>query len=76
MIQNGMNARLDVVNGVLLAPQGDRRTNTQHNALQAAESIERTLLLRLHGINVTLAGLELPNVSRSGTKVDRRGANI
>lgn len=61
MIESGtLDARLDVVNGVLEAPQKDTRRETHHNAQKAAQEVERTLLLRLHRVNMTLAGLEIP----------------
>ncbi|KAF2159924.1 hypothetical protein M409DRAFT_60338 [Zasmidium cellare ATCC 36951] len=61
MIENGtLDARLDVVSGVLVAPQNDTRLETHQNAQKAAQEVERTLLLRLHRVNMTLAGLEIP----------------
>jgi len=61
LIQSGdLDARLDAVNGVLIAPQTDLRQSTQADAQRAADEVERTLLLRLHKVNVTLAGLEIP----------------
>lgn len=61
MIQSGrLDARLDVVNDVLIAPQKDVRATTHQDAKRAAEEVERTLILRLHKVNMTLAGLEIP----------------
>ncbi|KAI5357317.1 putative proteasome component (PCI) domain, winged helix DNA-binding domain superfamily [Septoria linicola] len=61
MIQSGvLDARIDVVNAVLIAPKKDLRTSTHLEAKKAAEEVERTLLLRLHKVNMTLAGLEIP----------------
>lgn len=61
LIQSGaLNARLDVVNAVLVAPQKSIRASTHASAKATAEEIERTLLLRLHKVNVSLAGLEVP----------------
>ncbi|KAF2206547.1 hypothetical protein CERZMDRAFT_52864 [Cercospora zeae-maydis SCOH1-5] len=61
MIQNKtLDARLDVVNGVLIAPRTEIRAATHHEAKKTAEEVERTLLLRLHKVNMTLAGLEIP----------------
>lgn len=60
MIQNGkLDARLDVVDGMLLAPKRALRRETHEKANQAASEIERTLLLRLHRVNIALAGLEI-----------------
>lgn len=60
MIERKMlDARLDVVNGILLAPQRELRRDTYQDARSAAEEVERTLLLRLHRVNMTMAGLEI-----------------
>ena len=67
MIESGMlDARLDVVNGILVAPKKDLRQDTHENAKQVAEEVERTLLLRLHKVNMTLAGLEIPKTKNTG----------
>lgn len=61
LIENGvLKARLDVVDGKLVAPWRDTRSATHSDAKAAAEEVERTLLLRLHKVNITLAGLEVP----------------
>ncbi|KAF2485886.1 hypothetical protein BDY17DRAFT_309174 [Neohortaea acidophila] len=61
MIEAGMlDARLDVVKGLVIAPQKEARKSAHAAAAAAAEEVERTLLLRLHRVNVTLAGLEIP----------------
>ncbi|CAK1356542.1 COP9 signalosome complex subunit 1 [Cercospora beticola] len=61
MIQSGrLDARLDVVNGILIAPRTEIRAATHHEAKKTAEEVERTLLLRLHKVNMALAGLEIP----------------
>jgi len=61
MIQSGtLGARLDVVNGVLVAPRQEIRSSTHAAAQATAEEVERTLLLRLHKVNMSLAGLEVP----------------
>ena len=67
MIQSGMlDARLDVVNGILIAPQKESRATTHADAKAAAEEVERTLLLRLHKVNMTMAGLEVPKAKTQG----------
>ncbi|KAK0947577.1 hypothetical protein LTR29_001185 [Friedmanniomyces endolithicus] len=66
MIDAGqLDARLDVVNGTLVAPRKDLRASTHEEARRAAEEVERTLLLRLHKVNVAMAGLEVPR-SKTG----------
>lgn len=63
MIESGkLDARIDVVNGVLVAPQVDARQSAFAKAKETADEIERTLLLRLHKVNMTLAGLEIPKI--------------
>jgi COP9 signalosome complex subunit 1 len=51
--------RLDAVSGTLVAPTLDPRTTTHADAVATANEIERSLLLRLHRVNTTLAGLEV-----------------
>lgn len=66
MIQSGqLDARLDVVNGTLVAPQKEVRASTHANAKSVAEEVERSLLLRLHKVNVAMAGLEVPRPKAS-----------
>ncbi|SMR55508.1 unnamed protein product [Zymoseptoria tritici ST99CH_1A5] len=61
MIKSGaLDARLDAVNGVLVAPRKEPRQAAHAEAKKTAEDIERTLLLRLHKVNVVLAGLDIP----------------
>lgn len=59
--------RLDVVNGTLIAPSTDPRTATHADASATANEVERTLLLRLHKVNIALAGLEVLPEKKSGT---------
>jgi len=61
MIESGMlDARLDVVNGILVAPQKEQRSSAHMEAKKTATEVERTLLLRLHKVNAAMAGLEIP----------------
>ena len=55
-----LDARLDVVNGILIAPHKEMRKDTHTEAKRVADELERTLLLRLHKTNIVLAGLEIP----------------
>ena len=67
MIESGvLDARLDVVDGKLVAPRRETRGATQAEAKAAAEEVERTLLLRLSKVNMTLAGLEVPKLKGGG----------
>ncbi|KAM0721472.1 hypothetical protein Q7P37_002396 [Cladosporium fusiforme] len=58
--------RLDVVNGTLVAPTTDPRTKTHADASATADEVERTLLLRLHRVNIALAGLEVVPEKKAG----------
>lgn len=66
--------RLDAVSRTLVAPSTDSRTKTHADAAATANEIERTLLLRLHKVNVTLAGLEVVPEKKSGM-TDAWGGN-
>jgi COP9 signalosome complex subunit 1 len=58
LIEGGkLDARLDVVNGTLVASTGSRG-GKEH--MDTAGEIERTLQLRLHKVGVSLAQLEIP----------------
>nr|POF03023.1 cop9 signalosome complex subunit 1 [Quercus suber] len=60
LIESGaLDARLDVVKSVLIAPRTEARASTHASAKTAADEVERSLLLRLHKVNVSLAGFEL-----------------
>ncbi|GAM82600.1 hypothetical protein ANO11243_005820 [Dothideomycetidae sp. 11243] len=62
MIQVGiLDARIDAVDEVLLAPPRDPRREVQQGVLDAAAEIERDLRLKLHRLNMSYAGLELSN---------------
>ncbi|KAH9844906.1 COP9 singlesome subunit 1 [Teratosphaeria destructans] len=74
MIESGrLDARLDVVNGILVAPRRDVRRTTHGEALQAAREVERGLLLRLHGVNVVMGGLKVPRGHPGGGGVGVAG---
>lgn len=61
MIENRtLDARIDIVNGVLVAPRKELRASSHGEAKRTAEEVERSLLLRLHKVNMVLAGLEVP----------------
>lgn len=60
MISSGtLTARIDLPQGLLLAPREDGRRKIQANALSMAKDYERTLKLRLLRINMINAGLEV-----------------
>ncbi|KAK5173319.1 uncharacterized protein LTR77_002000 [Saxophila tyrrhenica] len=69
MIQSGtLAARLDVVNGLLVAPRTEARAATHADAKAAADEVERTLLLRLQRVNAVVAGLEVPRGKGGGAQ--------
>jgi COP9 signalosome complex subunit 1 len=81
MIQNGqLDARLDVVDGMLFAPYKDHRAQTHEKARKTAAMVERTLLLRLHRVNMTLADLEIRREPKGrdgmGPPMDRGGSRL
>ncbi|KAK1083719.1 hypothetical protein LTR33_003094 [Friedmanniomyces endolithicus] len=77
MIDAGqLDARLDVVNGTLVAPRKDLRASTHEEARRAAEEVERTLLLRLHKVNVAMAGLEVPRSKTGGWEGHGQGNGL
>nr|POE51736.1 cop9 signalosome complex subunit 1 [Quercus suber] len=60
LIESGaLNARLDVVNSILTAPHQGARASTHARAKTMAEEVERSLLLRLHKVNVSLGGFDI-----------------
>lgn len=69
-----LDARIDVVNGVLIAPKKELRADAHGDAKKAAEEVERTLLLRLHKVNMVLAGLEIPKAKGSWDSAARWGS--
>ena len=54
-----LNARVDLVSRTLVAPERNPRMVTFANARAAADEVEKNLLLRLHQVNVALAGLDI-----------------
>ena len=77
LIDSGaLDARLDVVNGILIAPRKEARSQAHAEAKAAADEVERTLLLRLHKVNVSLAGLEVPRPKGTGWGAGGEGNGI
>lgn len=68
LIQSGaLDGRLDVVNRLLIAPSVELRSATHRQAMDTAEEVERTLLQRLHKVNVSLAHLEISRPKGQGS---------
>lgn len=69
MIQRGLlNARIDTVDQVLVAPPRDSRADAHRGVMETAEEIEHNLRLKLHRINMTQAGLEIQGPKNSKGK--------
>lgn len=60
MINSGaLDARIDLVDRLLISPPNNRRYNVQAEALAMAESYDHTLRLRLTRLNMLAAGMEV-----------------
>jgi len=60
MIESGLlHARIDTVEGLLVAPPKDQRAETHRGVLETAQEVEHLLRLKLHKINMAQADLEL-----------------
>ena len=69
MIKGGdLQARLDLVDGVLLARKRDGRMEVHADALAAAKEYERTLHLRFLRMSSILAGLEVKSPKGQGSQ--------
>ena len=71
MIKSGtLDARIDLVDRVLLAKQADRRIEVHAQALETAKEYERTARLRILRMAILNAGLEVkPAKNRIGTSM-------
>ncbi|KAF2022118.1 PCI-domain-containing protein [Aaosphaeria arxii CBS 175.79] len=69
MINAGvLDARIDLVDRLLICPSTDPRFEVHSNALEMAESYDQTLRLRLSRINMLSAGFAVP--AEKGSKMD------
>jgi COP9 signalosome complex subunit 1 len=60
MIQRGiLDARIDTVDSLLIAPPKDSRAEAHRGVIDTADEIEHSLRLKLHRINMVQAGLEI-----------------
>lgn len=67
MIQRGtLDARIDAVDKLLLAPPKDARAEAHKAVLDTAAEIEHSLRLKLHRMNMTFAGLEIQGQKQKG----------
>lgn len=78
MIQRGvLDARIDLVDKLLVAPKAVPRTQVQKEAMTMAKNYERALRLRLLRVNMTAAGLEIEDKKKgkggSGMQMDLAG---
>jgi COP9 signalosome complex subunit 1 len=66
MIQRGiLNARIDTVDQLLIAPPKDSRADAHRGVIETADEIEHLLRLKLHKINMVQAGLEIQALKTS-----------
>ncbi|OQN96264.1 hypothetical protein B0A48_17826 [Cryoendolithus antarcticus] len=69
LISSGaLNARLDAVNGTVVAPSKDARVEAHAEAGKLAEEVERGLRLRLHRVNCLISNLEIVGAGAPGGK--------
>ncbi|KAF2756364.1 PCI-domain-containing protein [Pseudovirgaria hyperparasitica] len=67
MIEKGvLKARIDLVEGLLIAPKTNSRHAVQEDAIKAAKAYENTLRLRLLQLNMKAAGLEIKSSKQQG----------
>ncbi|KAF2858961.1 hypothetical protein K470DRAFT_259345 [Piedraia hortae CBS 480.64] len=59
ILDGRVDAKLDLVNGRVIRKKLNRRNKAVEDALTEAAEIERTMRLRLHRVNVAIAGLEI-----------------
>ncbi|KAF2716555.1 hypothetical protein K431DRAFT_235089 [Polychaeton citri CBS 116435] len=65
LIQSGaLHARLDVVNGLLVAPPAETRASAHEKARQTAEEVERGLILRLGKVAAVVAGVDIKQTAK------------
>jgi len=77
MISSGLlNARIDTVDQLLVAPPKDTRAEAHRDVLETAREVEHQLRLKLHKINMFHANLELLNPKAAkGLKSGMGGMN-
>lgn len=67
MIRAGsLNARIDLVDRLLSSPDQDARFAVIESSLKMAKQAERSLRLKLHKVNMTVAGLEVKSPKNQG----------
>lgn len=76
MIQRGiLDARIDTVDQLLVAPPKDSRADAHRSVMETADDFEHKLRLKLHRINMVQAGLEVQAPkSNKGGKNQAQGA--
>ena len=67
--RGGLQARLDLVDRVLLAEKTDSRAKVHAEALAAAKEYERTLHQRILRMNIIQAGLEVKSAKSQGSQL-------
>ncbi|KNG47462.1 cop9 signalosome subunit 1 [Stemphylium lycopersici] len=76
MINHGnLDARIDLVDRLLISPPTDPRHDVQEEALKMAETYDHTLRLRLMRLNMLAAGMEVQQ-NKAGDKPSSLGSGI
>jgi COP9 signalosome complex subunit 1 len=76
MINNRtLDARIDLVDGLLISPPTNPRYDVHADALTMAETYDHTLRLRLTRLNMLAAGMEIPQ-KNSSEKTSNTGSSI
>jgi COP9 signalosome complex subunit 1 len=77
MINNGtLDARIDLVDRLLISPPTNPRHNVHADALAMAEKYDHTLRLRLTRLNMLAAGMELKADKGQGDKTSSGGMGM
>ncbi|KAF1838557.1 PCI-domain-containing protein [Decorospora gaudefroyi] len=73
--QKSLDARIDLVEGLLISPPTNPRHDVHSDALTMAESYDHSLRLRLTRLNMLAAGMEVQQ-NKSGDKGSNTGGGI
>jgi COP9 signalosome complex subunit 1 len=77
MIQQGhLNARIDLVEGLLISPPTNPRHDVHADALTMAETYDHTLRLRLTRLNMQAAGMEVQQNKSNEKSSNMMGSGI
>ncbi|KAF2427401.1 COP9 signalosome-like protein complex subunit 1 [Tothia fuscella] len=69
IMEDGLDARLDLVDKLLICPTPDLRITTIESSLTTARDIERKMRLKLHRINMQAAGFVVKSSNSGGNNI-------